>query len=66
MTGVSIGSATISANAGGKTASVDFRTVDLTGTWVGGEAPDTVTYTLVQTGTVVDGTFQFSPYHRCQ
>ena len=58
MTGVDSGTATISATAGGKSTALDFRVVDLTGTWVGGEAPDTVSYTLMQSGTSVMGVFQ--------
>ena len=58
MTGVSNGTATVSANAGNKTGSLDFHIVDLSGTWVGGEAPDTVSYTLMQTDTIVGGVFQ--------
>lgn len=57
MTGMSGGTATVTASAGGKAGSVDFLVVDLTGTWVGAEAPDTVSYTLMHTGTSVDGVF---------
>ncbi len=57
MTGLGDGLATISATAGGKTGSIDFQVVDLTGSWIGGEAPDTVVYRLIQTDTIVDGVF---------
>lgn len=58
ITGVSGGTATITATAGDITGSVAIQVVDLTGTWVGGESPDMVTYTLTQTGTSVEGTFE--------
>lgn len=57
MTGLSAGTTTITANAEGVTASMDFRVVDLSGTWVGGELPDTVSYVLTQTGDQVNGVF---------
>ena len=58
MTGQSDGAATVTATVEGRTGSQTFRVVDLTGTWTGGESPDTVDYVLSQTGTSVTGTFQ--------
>ncbi len=58
LRGLADGSATITASLEGRVGSQSFRIVDLTGTWTGGEPPDTVNYVLVQTGTSVAGTFQ--------
>lgn len=58
MTGRAAGTATATAELGGKSQSLTFRVVDLTGTWIGGEAPDTVRYILTQDGTSVPGTFE--------
>ena len=57
MSGISAGTATLSAEAGGESGSVEFLVADLTGKWVGGELPDTVSYTLTQTGNMIDGVF---------
>lgn len=58
MSGSSIGEAVITATAGNKSATISFHVVDLTGTWIGGEFPDTVSYMLIQIDTIVTGLFQ--------
>lgn len=58
MIGLSVGTATITATHENMTSSVDFRVIDISGTWTGGEAPDMVSYTITQDGTSVTGTFQ--------
>ncbi len=58
MIGESVGKATITATADGLSSSAEFRVVDLTGTWVGGQDGDSVYYTLVQNGTNVGGDFE--------
>jgi hypothetical protein len=58
LRGLADGDATITASLQGRSGSASFRIVDLSGTWTGGESPDTVSYVLLQTGTSVTGTFQ--------
>ncbi|NNE29838.1 MAG: hypothetical protein HKN16_09385 [Saprospiraceae bacterium] len=58
MTGENPGSAAITASAGGQSETMAFRVVDLTGTWIGGEAPDTVSYNITQSDLSVEGIFQ--------
>lgn len=58
ITGVGGGDATVFAHVGDQTDSLSFFVVDLTGTWIGGVAPDTVRYILTQTDTIVDGIFK--------
>lgn len=58
MTGRADGAATVTAAFGGQAGTLTFRIVDLTGTWIGSEPPDTVNYILTQTDTLVDGTFE--------
>lgn len=58
MEGQASGTATVTAMLDGKEGTLSFRIVDLTGTWTGGEPPDTVMYILDQSGTSVPGIFE--------